>query len=152
MTEREQIVRALREANGSKSAAARALGIQRHELRARMRALRVRAPKRVRMVPLKGWISPALDARFRAAARSHGLKITRALRLAVELEVARLEATEPNTVSVATRMAAAGRAVLRFVERVDAPASIRRDAKAVSDALARQLDAQVEREGSDRAR
>ena len=91
MTEREQIVRALREANGSKSAAARTLGIQRHELRARMRALRIRAPKRVRMVPLKGWITPDLDARLRRCCKKLRLKITRAIRLAIEVEVASME-------------------------------------------------------------
>lgn len=90
MTERERIVAALREANGSKSAAARALGIQRHELRARMRALRIRAPKRVRMVALKGWISPDLDARLRAVVKRRHVKITRVIREAIEREVERL--------------------------------------------------------------
>lgn len=93
MTERERIVAALREANGSKSAAARALGIQRHELRARMRALRVRAPKRVRMVALKGWITPEVDARLRKGCKKHGLKITRVIREAVAFVADQLERT-----------------------------------------------------------
>ncbi len=91
---REEIVLALREANGSKSAAARLLGIQRHELRALMRSQRVKGPKRQRMVPLKGWIPPALDARLRAVVRKHRLRITKTIREAVEEKVAQLEGTD----------------------------------------------------------
>lgn len=99
MTEltRDQIVAALKEANGSKSAAARALGIARHDLRARMRTLRVRAPARERLdVPLKSWISAALDGRLRRVVKRRKLKITRVIRDAVAREVERLEQGGPR--------------------------------------------------------